>query len=184
MDIGAGYGKYGVLTRLYLEANRYEKEKWHLTIDAIEIFPPYLEQTKHFYNTIIYQDALTQPIEGYDLVFLFDILEHFEKETALQFLERIIRHNRAVLISTPLKFFPQDAHHGNIYQIHKCVFQKTDFERLALSVKIIDSVLFAYSKNLKFNWSIKKRLKRKIPRVFRKRLLRIVNASKYDDIYG
>ncbi len=103
IDIGAGYGKYGVLTRLYLESNCYKKNKCELTIDAIEPYDQYLTNTKHYYNDIFNFNAIDiqDTIVGYDMVFFFDVIEHIEKKKALSFLKHLIANNKYILISTP-----------------------------------------------------------------------------------
>jgi 2-polyprenyl-3-methyl-5-hydroxy-6-metoxy-1,4-benzoquinol methylase len=37
----------------------------------------------------------------YDLVLLIDVLEHFDKPTGQSLLEKLLRQNKGVLISTP-----------------------------------------------------------------------------------
>jgi len=43
LDVGVGFGKYGVLAREYTDvrAGRYRRGEWKVTIDGIEIYSPY-----------------------------------------------------------------------------------------------------------------------------------------------
>ena len=182
-DVGAGYGKYGVLTRFYLEAKRYKREFWQLRIDAVEIFPDYLSLTRQFYDSVFPVDCRDHPIEGYDMVFLFDVLEHLEKEEALEFLTRMIKKNKAVIISTPNGFNPQDEYHGNPYQVHKTGFKAEEFTPFNLTTILIENTIFAYSSHLKMEVPLKKKLKRRMPKSLRKILLRILKPKKYKILY-
>jgi len=117
------------------------------------------------------------------MVFLFDFLEHLEKEEALNLLARIITNNKSVLLSTPEGFTKQNKEHGNIYQIHKCGFNVKDFKPFNLKVVLINKLIFAYSSHLKTKATIKNQAKRKIPKSIRKRLLHIINPQKYKILY-
>ena len=55
LDVGAGFGRWGILFREFLEiwdGGKYDG-KWERTIDAVEIYKPYInEYHRHFYNNI------------------------------------------------------------------------------------------------------------------------------------
>lgn len=61
LDIGPGFGKYGLLCREYLDIwNKwtYSKDKWDIRIDAIEAFANYITPVhKYIYNNIYIGDA-------------------------------------------------------------------------------------------------------------------------------
>src|SRR5213083_3013764 len=90
LDIGVGFGKWGHLFREYtdiLEAEndpaRYEKGHWQVRIDGIEAHAPYLTPMHAYLYDKIYigeATALIKTLSNYDLIFLGDIIEHFEKE--------------------------------------------------------------------------------------------------------
>lgn len=148
MDVGVGYGKYGFLSRLYLELEPYNRDSWQTIIDGIEVFPKYI-LTEQFYNVIFSKNVTEHVIEGYDVVLLLDVLEHMEKEEALTLLTKIIDKNHAVIVTTPFGFRKQESVAANDYQIHKCGFELKDFRALGLKTKTIDTMIFAHSKNLK-----------------------------------
>src|SRR5713226_9262007 len=92
VDLGTGYGKYGVLFREYLELkHRYalgfaDAERREVRIDGVEGFPDYLGPLQRaVYDHIYVEDILefTRRGQHYDLVFLGDVLEHFEKNAAM-----------------------------------------------------------------------------------------------------
>jgi len=112
LDVGVGFGKWGHLFREYTDIQeaerdpaRYQRHNWQVKIDGIEGYPDYLtEMHRYLYNEIYTGDALEvmKKLSTYDLVFLGDIIEHFEKPAGLELLRQAIGHARkAVIVSTP-----------------------------------------------------------------------------------
>lgn len=156
LDVGPGYGKYGMLMR-----ERIDDFQGNVRIDAVEIFCPYnrraSEASSHpargdlyatLYDSYQYGDFLSMadrwaeedhgPLaegadphlgpeairvysapraEGYDLVLLIGVLEHWKDEDASRVLQRAVEMGRHVIIETPLNY-PQGSSHGNIYEAH------------------------------------------------------------------
>lgn len=147
MDVGCGFGKWGFLCREFLDIRdkNYFPSEWKIRIDGIEIFSKYLTEIhKYIYNKIYVKDVRNFDIKGYDLVILGDIIEHFEKDEAIKLIDRLIKNNNNILISTPDGFYEQDEYKGNKHQIHKCGFNKSDFERWNARVIRTDIILVAY----------------------------------------
>jgi len=101
LDVGAGYGKYGLLAREFGEADR---------VDAIDANPPRFDVYDHVYlgdlrsiDTLLPADA-----PRYDLALFIDVIEHLEKADAWAFLDRLTRRAKRVLITTPWGFRPQE----------------------------------------------------------------------------
>src|SRR6266478_5611788 len=96
LDVGVGFGKWGHLFREYtdiLEAEhdpaRYQRAHWNVRIDGIEGYASYITEMHRFlYNEIFVGNALEliRTVPRYDLIFLGDIIEHFEKTDGLQLL--------------------------------------------------------------------------------------------------
>lgn len=120
LDIGPGYGKYGVLVNEYTKAE----------VDAVEVFEPYIKDfnLKGKYNKVFLGNGLDFDITGYDLVLLIDVIEHWEKEEAKAFLRKAVGVGAKVLISTPRGFFPQDAVNGNEWERHLSGWNSPDLE--------------------------------------------------------
>lgn len=100
LDIGPGHGKAAVLLREYLNEPPTR-------IDACEAWPDYVDQfdLRRLYHAVIEQDAtlLTADVlAGYDLVLMVDVIEHMQKDAALELLDRIPGW---VVICTPVAFF-------------------------------------------------------------------------------
>jgi len=91
LDVGCGNGRYGFLFREILDFNygRLIQPTWEVKIDGLEIENRYITCIHgYIYNVVYTLDWLSfEPKINYDLIFMGDILEHFEDggwETALQ----------------------------------------------------------------------------------------------------
>jgi len=139
LDVGAGFGKYGVLCREYLEYWGPNAElNWKRKIDAVEVFPDYITPLhRYVYDNIYQQNVLDiiYKLKDYDLVLFIDILEHFSKIDGEYLIKMLVLNNEGLLISTPRHWSEQDAVFGNEYERHKTlwtdnelrVFGRTEF---------------------------------------------------------
>lgn len=124
LDVGVGMGQYGFLLRTNLEnvelfdidglhGTKRPRERWSVVIDGIEGFPEYLTPVHDYaYNRIMIGDAMSLlPNIGdgaYELVIAIDIVEHFEFDVGVAFLQHCKRiARRAALVSTPKDFMEQ-----------------------------------------------------------------------------
>lgn len=134
LDIGIGFGKYGVLLREAFDIpyERYEKADWTLQLDGIEGFAAYRNPIHDYvYNNMHYGEiysVLPQLKQTYDTVLLIDVLEHFEKKEGLQLLERLLEMtNTSLIVSTPISPAPQEEYLGNTLERHKSRWSVIDF---------------------------------------------------------
>ena len=138
LDVGVGFGKWGHLFREYtdiLEAEndppRYERQNWRVRIDGVEGHAGYLtEMHRYLYNEIHLGDAglLLKKLPHYDLIFLGDIVEHFEKAAGLELLaDAFARANKAVIVSTPKFETAQGNLCGNELERHRSLWSEHDF---------------------------------------------------------
>ncbi|MEZ5672506.1 MAG: class I SAM-dependent methyltransferase [Thiotrichaceae bacterium] len=134
-------GQYGFLARMNLEnLHLFEvegdkgwqrsKQQWRVQIDGIEACEVYRTPIHDYvYNQIMIGDALdilpTLPAQSYDLVLAIDILEHFTKPMAEQFLQELQRVGRSVLLSTPKIFIPQEVA-ANPYENHRSLWTEAE----------------------------------------------------------
>lgn len=118
LDVGCGYGKYGLLCREMLKIWK----GYDPVIDAIEIDKNIIGYPD-IYDDIYVGEALKilKKIEDkkYDLVLAIDILEHFDKEVGLEFLKELNRVGANYLVSTPKIVTKQGAVNNNIYETHR-----------------------------------------------------------------
>ncbi|PWU79729.1 MAG: hypothetical protein DLM72_15810 [Candidatus Nitrosopolaris wilkensis] len=148
LDIGAGYGKYGVLCREYLELwdgrqNYYERLR---RIDGVEVFENYITPLhKYVYDHIYIGDIIklvSQIDFKYDLVLLIDVLEHFSKLEGESLMTKLLEKNIGILISTPRKPTVQKEAFGNVYESHRSRWRKQELARFGNSYFINDPVSF------------------------------------------
>lgn len=135
LDVGCGDAKYGVIFRSYLDiiAERYRRGDWKTRIDGIEIFPPYLTPVHaYIYDTVHVGDALLllPQLGEYDLVFLGDVLEHFERADGHRLVDMV--EARWLLISTPAPDKIEERQpHGNTHESHRYFWSMAEFHELA-----------------------------------------------------
>lgn len=131
LDIGVGFGKWGVLAREYLEAwqGRYRREDRALVIEGIEIFARYENPLwSAIYDRVHVGDARTLlPRLGHFDVGLFcDAIEHMPKADGRALLDELLRHCQSVIVTTPLSFWTQGEQHGNAHEAHVCLWTPGD----------------------------------------------------------
>jgi hypothetical protein len=139
LDVGIGFGKYGVLFREYLDvAARPPDEPWdpaarRVRIDGIEAWPPYVTALQRaVYDTVYTGEAgsLLATLPVYDLVFAADVLEHFDRPAGEAFLALALARARlGVLVVTPALEITQAAVFGNPWEVHRSVWRVADFAR-------------------------------------------------------
>ncbi len=141
LEIGVGFGKYGVLCREYLEYWKGDvdwklpvKENWERRIDGIEAFEDYINtHHKYIYSNLYIGDALDviDTLDTkYDLVMLIDVLEHFNYEDGMVLLEKCLKKSKNILISIPKDIGLQSDVNDNAYEIHRFQFLKKHFKKL------------------------------------------------------
>mgnify|MGYP003624391559 CR=1 FL=1 len=123
MEIGVGFGKYGLLLREYLEiwGEGEVYEDWLRKIDGIEIFEAYImDHHRVIYDEIYIGNALDIMPERdcYDLILLIDVLEHIEYKHAINLLNICKQKAKHVIISTPKDIGHQGVGYDNIYESH------------------------------------------------------------------
>ena len=134
LDIGVGHGKYGFLSREYLDiANNTEKyNDRKVLIHGIEAFPEYITDLQRLIyddifvgNALEVSDRLTQK---YDLILLMDVFEHFTYDDGLKLLKKLIPIGKYILISTPKLVLEQGSEYGNEYETHRFEWKRSHFE--------------------------------------------------------
>lgn len=146
LDIGVGFGKYGVLCREYLELwdGRGNYSEFLRRIDGVEAFKDYITPLHKFVYNRLYDEDVINIIDkidiAYDLVLLIDVLEHFNKEQGNSLLCKIMRNNKGVIISTPKKVSDQKDAFNNKYEIHKSQWTKDELSSQGESFFLSDPV--------------------------------------------
>jgi len=123
MDLGCGSGKYGQTIRQYFPP--------HTMLYGVDGYFPYLESDlpRRMYNILVKADVFDF-VKGHikipvDCVLCMDVIEHFERERAIELSDWLLGQPLAY-ISTPLFWFEQDGSWGNEMEKHKCFFQEKE----------------------------------------------------------
>lgn len=140
LDVGIGFGKYGLLFREYLDVSprsergeRYDAGSATVRIDGVEAYEPYVGPLQRaIYDRIHIGDALAvlPSLGRYDLVFAADVLEHFTRADGERLLDVAAAHAAlGVLIVTPALDLPQGEVFGNPFECHRSAWTPGDFAR-------------------------------------------------------
>jgi len=121
LDVGAGYGKFGLLAREYGNATR---------VDAIDANPPRFAVYDQVYvgDLRAFDTLLPPEAPRYDLALFIDVIEHLEKPEAFHLLDGLTRRAREVLITTPWGFRPQEVP-GMPFETHRSGWHPWEFSR-------------------------------------------------------
>jgi SAM-dependent methyltransferase len=122
LDLGAGYGKYGLLAREYAPIER---------VDAVDVTAPRYPVYDHVYLGDLRQldRVLPDDARDYDLALFIDVIEHLTRDDALAVLARLMLRARKVLITTPLGFRPQEIE-GLPFETHRSGWYPWDLGRI------------------------------------------------------
>lgn len=145
LDMGSGFGKFGVLCREYLELwDGRQKYEFERRIDCVEIFQQYITPLhKYVYNNVYNENILdiAHKLEvNYDLILLIDVLEHFEKKDGFHLLKTLLHNHGCVLVSTPKKPTPQKDAFGNVYETHRSEWSAHELASVGSSTFVRDDV--------------------------------------------
>lgn len=136
LDIGVGFGKYGMLAREYLELwdGRQKYNEWKRHIDGIEAFENYITPLHNFIYSNIYIGNASEIVPKleitYDLILLIDVLEHFEYEDGNRLLSECRQKGKNIILSIPKKMNQQQDSFGNIFETHRFQWTKKHFENI------------------------------------------------------
>ncbi len=134
LDVGVGFGKYGMLAREYLELwdGRNQYNDWQYRIDGIEAYPQYISPIHDYVYDHIYIGDAVEIIPAltiqYDLILMVDVLEHFTRDNGEAILRACREKSKNTLISTPAKVYSQEGFE-NPYQRHLSQWTKDDFRQ-------------------------------------------------------
>lgn len=137
VDVGPGWGKYGLMCREYLPGL-----KW---LDAVEVKEGRCLTQESIYDHIFVSDA--RCFRGwlpYDLVLLIDVIEHMSKEDGHALLRAMLRAGASVLVSTP-KLFVEQHDDGNPYEEHICLWTWDEFNDhywVKVDASTVDSIIY------------------------------------------
>lgn len=138
LDIGPGWGKYGLACREYLDLE---------FLAAVEVPQGRLFSTQDaIYDHIFVGDVRNAPdstFQGYDIALLIDIIEHMSLEEGHQLLTTIQNTGCQPLVSTP-KIFTHQHDASNPYETHVSLWGWEDLagHGVAADASTIDSIIY------------------------------------------
>lgn len=119
LDVGCGFGKWGFLAREYLDVweGNYHRKDWKIKIDAVEIFPEYVQPWhREIYDNIFIGDIAELPIQNYDLILACDVIEHLADDKVI---DKLRSHAGNLIASIPLGVRPQGKLYNNEFEVHR-----------------------------------------------------------------
>lgn len=148
VDVGAGFGKYGMLCREAILSKRAENGEVvpddDIEITAVEdtrYFDRYL-QPGVYYDSVIHQSMFEVPRSiwyAHDLALIIDVVEHFRKPEILALIARITEQDCRVLVSTPKNTVMYVEHYYGDQRHHITQWQRADFDSEFFTVERDDS---------------------------------------------
>ena len=132
LDLGIGFGKWGVLCREILDARfgRCHSDQWEAKIDGFEVFRDYRNPCWNAYDHLWQMDFRKGPfLVRYDLVLMIDSLEHMPMDEGRPFLRGLVKRNKRVIVSVPNGRMEQGETFENPHEAHLWTFNGTkEFE--------------------------------------------------------
>lgn len=98
LDIGAGFGKYGVILREHMDIRkgRLKPSSWKTTIDCVESSKPIVPGIYDIYNHLFegpietfLESNSVEKLPSYDLILLADMIEYLDKRVGAQVLKAL-----------------------------------------------------------------------------------------------
>ena len=155
LDIGCGRGLVGALFSIY-RARRFSV--------GVDAWPPYLEEARKYYDRVIECDLRFMwpplPEAKFDVGCFIEAIEHFPKERGNRLLKLLEDHCKRVIVSTPRRFYGQDAYDKNPRQRHVSGWTLKEFKKMGYSKIIRDPIPFRGYYLRSLSWRI-------LPELFR-----------------
>ncbi|HPV41668.1 MAG TPA: hypothetical protein PKX40_10850 [Spirochaetota bacterium] len=125
------------MIREYFDLRPHRKkgyDEWSIQLDGIEANEKYLTPVHDYiYDHIFIGEAidiLTNNNLYYDLIIAIDILEHFKKREALEFIKLCKNRCRTLFINTPNIYYKLQREYFNEYMLHMSGWDAEDFIEL------------------------------------------------------
>jgi len=140
LDIGVGYGKWGVLAREYTDIwqGRFYEDEWETSIEGIEVHEKYRNLLWMVYDYVYIGDASVwiQKIQtSFDLAIMMDVLEHFEKEAGKRLITEVLKISSYFLVSWCNS--EQKDVRDNKHEDHVSTWDVSDFKNMGILEKVV-----------------------------------------------
>lgn len=134
LDVGIGFGRWGMLIREFGELwfGRVARKDWTIHIEGVEAFKKNIDDYQSFFYDVIHENDFQKIYrnlpDSWDIVIFGDVLEHFEESVAKSILDWATSASAYVLINIPLGHdWPQEDLYENAYERHLSEWDLDDF---------------------------------------------------------
>lgn len=150
IDLGCGENSpYGLLKNENIAKNIHSI--------GVDIFSPYL--IENIKNNKIHSEYVNKnifdidyPNKSIDVAILFDVIEHFEKNDFLNFLPKLERMTKKIIIITPNGFVEQGEYDNNHYQKHLSGWTVKDMKKLGFKCYGLSGCKILQNSKIKPSW--------------------------------
>jgi hypothetical protein len=140
IDVGPGWGKYGLMCREYLPGL---EQLW-----AVEVTPGRLSTQDVIYDKVFECDARDFSTAGWpwteaDIILFIDVIEHMTRPEGHRLLNAMINSGARVLLSTPKTFIEQHDE-DNPYETHRSLWSWRTLQPHGVErdLSTIDSIIY------------------------------------------
>lgn len=151
LDVGIGFGKYGLLLREYLDVKnrRYWKKEWKIKLDGVEAFPTFITPVHEYLYNNIYIDNVMNLVRQdklgyYDIYLMIAVIEHLSKEDGQELLDYAYNHSKMIVIGIPYNLknpasdLSQKSKFGNDLEVHQSLWRIPDFKRFGKNCRLVE----------------------------------------------
>jgi len=147
LDVGIGFGRYGMLLRecLDIRFNRYNKEEWQTIIHGIDVYTNYINPIhKYIYDDITIGNIIQLSIGLYDIILLIDVLEHMKEEQGSRVIKKLNENSTQLFIcSFPTKLVEgANSEWANPAEQHLSLWTEKKLSNLIGPVEALSETLF------------------------------------------
>jgi len=137
--VGIGFGRWGMVVREFCDVwyGRVFPKDWQVVIEGVEAFEPNIASYHSaFYNKIHigdFAELLPSLGQAWNIIIFGDVLEHFDKQRALELLSWAVDCSDYVLVNVPLGAeWPQAEIYLNPFERHRSEWSSNDFRAFGL----------------------------------------------------
>lgn len=124
---------------------------------GVDIFSPYLLENANnnpihseYVNKDIFE--ISYPDKSIDVTLMFDVIEHFEKDKFLEFLPKLEKMTKKIIIITPNGFVEQGEYDGNEHQKHLSGWTVAEMTNLGFKCYGLSGLKFIQDSGIRPIW--------------------------------
>lgn len=137
IDLGLGFGMYGAVIRQWFDYGVKPYRHYIAGVEGFNYRSPLWDLYDYIHQMTIEQYILLRSPDKYNVIFLLDVIEHFERPTAVAVVEELknmLKPKGRLYVGTPGIWCEQGAVYGNELERHRTLWTATQFASMGLSV--------------------------------------------------